>query len=102
MSEPIDLIVVLKAHQPSSMPRLRELLHEQARLSRLESGCLRFEVYESTTVADTFILVERWESQEALDAHRKATGFVTIYQPLVLPLVERTPHVCRPLTTASP
>ncbi len=94
MSTAVDLIVVLKAHESSSMERLRELLKEQARLSLAEPGCERFEVYESTSVADTFVLVERWASQQALEVHRTATGFRTVYQPFVLPLVDRTPYIC--------
>lgn len=93
----IDLTVVLTAKDSVSVPVLRGLLLKQAQLSRLEPGCLRFEVYESATVSGTFILIERWASQEALDVHRTATGFTTVYAPLVLPLVTRTAHVCQSL-----
>lgn len=93
----VDLTVVLTARESSSVPELRELLLQQARLSREEPGCVRFEVYESTSVPDTFILIERWESQQALDVHRTATGFTTVYAPRVLPLVDRIPYVCRQL-----
>ena len=95
MSNMIDLTVVLTANDSSSVPLLRDLLKQQATLSRLEPGCVRFEVYESSTVPDTFILIERWESQQALDVHRTALGFTTVYAPRVLPLVNRVAHVCR-------
>ncbi|MCA9062474.1 MAG: antibiotic biosynthesis monooxygenase, partial [Planctomycetaceae bacterium] len=72
-------------------------LVKQAELSRAEPGCLRFEAYESATVPQTFILVERWQDQAALDEHRKAEGFTTIYAPQVLPLVDRVAHVGTPL-----
>lgn len=93
----VDLTVILTARESSSMPELREALLLQAKLSREEPGCIRFEVYESTSVPDTFILIERWESQQALDVHRTAKGFTTVYAPRVLPLVDRIPHVCRSL-----
>ena len=93
----IDLTVVLSAKDLSCVPRLRELLAMHANLSRQESGCVRFEAFESQTVSGTFILIERWESQAALDTHRTAHGLTTIYVPQVLPLVDRVAHVCRVL-----
>jgi quinol monooxygenase YgiN len=93
----IDLTVVLTAKDSSSLPELRALLATQVKMSRAEPGCVRFEAYESQSVAGTFILIERWESQAALDEHRKATAFLTVYAPKVLPLVDRVPHVCSAL-----
>ena len=90
----IDLTVVLLARDISSVPKLRELLAMQVNLSRQEPGCVRFEAFESQSVPGTFILIERWESQAALDTHRTAKGFTTVYAPQVLPLVERVAHVC--------
>ena len=49
---------------------VRELLAEQARLSRAEPGCVRFEVYQSQPDATRFLLCEHWESAAALDVHR--------------------------------
>ena len=69
----------------------------EVNLSRQESGCVRFEAFESQTVPGTFTLIERWESQAALDTHCTAHGFTTIYVPQVLPLVDRVAHVCRVL-----
>jgi quinol monooxygenase YgiN len=75
------------------VPEIRELLREQGRLSRAEPGCLRFEVYHSTVDETRFLLVERWESTEALDLHRKAKAYTEIYQPKVIPKVDRQGHV---------
>ncbi len=93
----IDLTVILTAKDLNCVPELRELLAMQVNLSRLEPGCVRFEAFESQTLAGTFILIERWASQAALDVHRTAEGFTTIYTPRVLPLVNRTAHVCHVL-----
>ena len=93
----IDLTVILSAKDVSHVPQLRELLATQLKLSKKEPGCVRFEAFESQTVPGTFILIERWESQAALDTHRTALGFTTIYAPQVLPLVERVAHVCNVL-----
>jgi quinol monooxygenase YgiN len=84
----------LTVKDPKDVDAIRDLLREQGRLSRAEPGCLRFEVYHSQVDATRFMLCERWESTEALDLHRKAKAYTEIYQPQVLPKVERQGHVC--------
>jgi quinol monooxygenase YgiN len=86
------LNIWLTAKDSADTIQIRELLAEQARLSRQEPGCLRFEVYHSNNDPTKFLLCERWQSQEALDAHRTAHAYTTVYQPKVLPLVNREPH----------
>ncbi len=86
------LNIVLTVKDSANTAEVRELLAEQARLSRQEPGCLRFEVYHSNNDPTKFLLMERWESQEALDKHRTANAYTTVYQPKVLPLVNREPH----------
>lgn len=93
----IDITVVLTAKSSEHVPTLRELLAKHANLSRQEPGCVRFEAFESQTVPNTFVLIERWASQAELDVHRTAEGFKTIYAPRVLPLVDRVAHVCQML-----
>ncbi len=88
----ICLNILLQVKDPADAARVRELLAEQGRLSRAEPGCMRFEVYQSNNDPTVFVLNERWESQAALDEHRKAQAYTQIYQPHVLPLVNRTPH----------
>ena len=86
------LNVIITVTNPSDVPAVRELLIQQGEHSRKEPGCARFEVYHSTADPTKFILNEHWESQEAIDAHRKAYAYINIYQPKVLPLVTREGH----------
>jgi quinol monooxygenase YgiN len=88
----IHLNVILSVKDPDDVVSIRDLLREQARLSRLELGCVRFEVYQSQTDARVFILNEWWESQTLLDVHRTAKAYQEIYKPRVLPRVDRVPH----------
>ena len=88
----ICLNVILTVKDEADVPQIRELLAEQGRLSRAEPGCLRFEVGHSLNDPKVFLLNERWESQEALDVHRQAEAYTRIYQPQVLPKVDRVPH----------
>ncbi|MBS0209944.1 MAG: antibiotic biosynthesis monooxygenase [Planctomycetes bacterium] len=88
----IHLVVHLTVKAEADIPKVKELLMEQGRLSRQEPGCVRFECYHSEVDAKVFFLCEYWDSQESLDAHRKAHAYLTIYAPQVLPLVDRTGH----------
>ena len=84
--------ILLTVKNEANIDTVRELLVEQATLSRAEPGCARFEVYHSREDRSLFILVEQWESQEHLDVHRQAKSCVEVYAPKVLPLVNRVPH----------
>ncbi|HEV2972716.1 MAG TPA: putative quinol monooxygenase [Pirellulales bacterium] len=86
------LNVWLAVKNKDDVDQVRRLLTEAAGLSRQEPGCLRFEVYQSQNDAAKFLLHERWESQEALDRHRTAQAYTTIYQPRVMPLIHREGH----------
>ncbi|MEZ5560553.1 MAG: putative quinol monooxygenase [Pseudomonadales bacterium] len=88
----IHLNVILTVRNPVDVERVRALLTETADRSRREPGCERFEVYHSQSDARVFLLVERWQSQQALEAHRAGVNFREFYTPNVLPLVERAPH----------
>jgi quinol monooxygenase YgiN len=86
------LNIWLTVKDPADVEKVSGLLAEQARLSREEPGCVRFEVYQSRNDPTRFLLTERWESQAALDIHRTAKAYTTVYHPQVLPLVNREPH----------
>ena len=88
----ICMNIVLTVKQASDIEAVRERLTEAMRKSRLEPGCERFDVYQSQADACRFTLVEHWASQEALDAHRLAEAYTTIYKPQVTPLVHREGH----------
>ncbi len=85
--------VLLKVNEAADAGEIRDLLAEAARLSRAEPGCLRFEVYQAQDEPESFLLCERWESRGAWEAHREEKAFQEIYQPKVLPKVQRTPYI---------
>lgn len=88
----IYLNVLLKVKDAANVPLIRELLIQQGQHSRQEPGCARFEVYQSSNDPTRFFLNERWETQAALDVHRTAFAYTQIYQPKVIPLVDREGH----------
>ena len=88
----ICLTILLTVKDAADIARVRDLLTAAMRGSRAEPGCLRYDVYHSPAEPRRFTLVEHWAGQEALDAHRLAAAYATIYKPQVLPLVDREPH----------
>ena len=84
--------VLLTVQDRNNIETVKELLKEAARLSQQEPGCARFEVYHSTADETKFLLNEHWETQDALDSHRKGVPYTQIYQPKVMPLIVREGH----------
>ena len=87
--------VLLRAKDPQRITEIVELLRQQASLSSVEPGCERFDVFQSEAEPELFLLIEVWASEGHLAQHRKAEAFTQLYQPKVLPLVHREPHLCR-------
>jgi quinol monooxygenase YgiN len=88
------LNVFLTVRDPGNVDSVKHMLTQCGRLSRAEPGCLSFDVCHARDTPQSFILCERWESEQAWREHREREAFQTIYQPKVLPLVERTPYIC--------
>ncbi len=86
------LNVILTLKDAADATEIEGLLEEACRLSRTEPGCLRFDVYHAEADPATFVLVEHWASEQAWQEHREAKAFKEIYEPQVLPRVERVPH----------
>lgn len=85
--------VWLTVKDPVNATKVGDLLAQACQLSRSEPGCVRFEVFHSQSDAQKFLLCERWESEQAWKDHRNERAFTEIYQPQVLPLVDREPHI---------
>ncbi len=58
--------------KPEEADAIRTALQELAAATRQEQGCLGYDLYESAAAPATFVTVERWTGQEALDAHMKS------------------------------
>lgn len=42
---------------------------------RQAPGCLAFDIFEDVTTPNAFLMMEQWESEEALDAHTQSEAF---------------------------
>jgi quinol monooxygenase YgiN len=90
----VYLNVVLTVKAAADISFVRSTMTELGRLARKDAGCLRFEVYHSQSHTNTFFLVEQWEDEASLDAHRKTKAFTETYMKTVVPKLERVPHMC--------
>ena len=54
---------------PEAADQVRAALQTLAEATRAEEGCLAYDLFESGSVPGTFVTVERWTDQAALDAH---------------------------------
>ncbi len=64
----LNVVAVLKA-KPGSETVLQEALAGLVEPTRAEDGCVSYKLFSSASDASTFITIERWRSQDDLDAH---------------------------------
>jgi len=64
------------------------LLRKNAEASRTEPGCLEFSVYQEIDDPRTFLLYERYTSEDAFQAHRRTPHFQNIIEQQVVPLLD--------------
>jgi quinol monooxygenase YgiN len=70
MCEMSEIIIVgsMKA-RPGQETALRDTLAELAFATHAEQGCILYAVHQGTDEPNRFVIIERWQSQEALDEH---------------------------------
>ena len=64
----LDVVALIPA-KPGSEDVVRDALITLAAATQNHEGCLHYELFESAAAPGTFVTVERWTAQEALDAH---------------------------------
>ncbi|MDO9354798.1 MAG: putative quinol monooxygenase [Solirubrobacteraceae bacterium] len=77
-------VVALLTAKPGSEDVVSGALTKLAAATREEEGCVSYELLVSQADPSTFITIERWRSQDDLDAHMQ------------------TPHIAEALAAAGP
>ena len=54
---------------PGKGAELAQAMKARCEVSQKDAGCEQFEVFQSALNPDRLVLLERWSSQAALDAH---------------------------------
>lgn len=66
------LIITVKANPLAHFKQaFIDQFNQVAKTVRKEEGCLEYELFMKDSLTTELFLFERWESQEALDAHLK-------------------------------
>lgn len=58
--------------KPGKFAELKKALLEMVPLSLKEKGCLQYEIAEPVHGEETFLVLMRWENEQALDAHNNS------------------------------
>jgi quinol monooxygenase YgiN len=64
----LDTVALIRA-KPGSESVVMDALTELRVHIRAEEGCLRYDLFESAATPGTYVTVEEWTNQEALDQH---------------------------------
>ncbi len=64
----LDTVALIRA-KPGSESVVMDALTELRVHTRAEEGCLRYDLFESAATPGTYVTVEEWTNQEALDQH---------------------------------
>ncbi len=54
---------------------LKRLLTDMVKPSRAEKGSLLYHIYQMKEKPDTFVVIETWENEEALEGHRNSSHY---------------------------
>ncbi len=54
---------------------LKALLGTMVHASRIEEGCLLYNIYQMKDKPNTFVVIEAWENEEALDGHKNSAHY---------------------------
>jgi quinol monooxygenase YgiN len=66
----VRLVISMQAN-PGRSEELAAIVKERCLVVQQESGCQQFEVFQSALDPDRLVLLELWESQEALGVHAR-------------------------------
>lgn len=77
--------IVLPEHREEALALIAEI----SRLSRLEPGNLAYTAYQRVEDPNSIALIERYENDEAVDAHRSSAHFRELVLGRLVPLLAR-------------
>ena len=58
-----------------NVAELKALLETMVEASRVEDGCLLYNIYQMKDKPNTFVVIETWENDKALDGHKNSAHY---------------------------
>ena len=68
-------VIVEEKIKEGQLSEFAEFMREMIRLTKEEEGCIAYDLYEGADGSGDVVMVEVWESKEALDAHMQSAHF---------------------------
>lgn len=72
--EPVELYATVVA-KAGKAEEVRTIVDHLTTESRKENGCVTYNPYRAKDSENTFIIIEKWESPEHLEAHVKSAHY---------------------------
>ncbi len=89
-----QVVVLLKTKDMKDVETIKGYMKEISKITLAEEpSCRKNDVFHSQSDPRLFILTQTWDSRKDWEDHRNERAFRELYQPKVLPLVEREPHI---------
>lgn len=77
MNKPLFVIATVTAN-PEQAPAVRAAIEAVLAPSRLEEGCLRYDLLLDNSNNHRFVIQEQWTSKDALNLHMQTEHFKTL------------------------
>lgn len=76
----IQLVAIITANTSEERDSIIEVITNDSEVVHKEAGCQAYDVF--TSGSKRIVLIEQWESREALNAHASNTSFTTLQAKL--------------------
>ncbi|MDO3397791.1 putative quinol monooxygenase [Nocardioides sp. SOB44] len=81
MSQHLRVVATIPT-APEHAEAVRAGLRDLVAATQQEEGCVAYDCFESNAAPGTFVMVEEWASQEAMDAHMKTPHMAEVFKVL--------------------
>lgn len=73
----LEVVAVITA-KPGSESIVEETLRALVGPSRRDHGCISYDLFASDSAPGTFLTIEKWQSQEDIDAHMASSHLADV------------------------
>ena len=75
-------VVAKSFAKPDKLNKILELSAEMVEKTVKEEGCIKYELFQDIKAPEVLVIVEEWESEEALSRHMASEHFTRIVPQL--------------------
>ena len=71
--------IVMLNFQPDRVDEFLEIFNQNKQVLAKSDGCIRLEIFKSTSDTDTYVTISNWQSEEHLEMYRQSELFKEIW-----------------------